>query len=280
MISIEDNIDKVIALINQLPPMPDNIIKLRRLCSDPNVRFKDFIPIIEEDPGLCADILHMSNSAYFGVGHKVESIGEAVRYFGMSHLVDYISISFSDKVIRKEFSEIKDLNEYFKHSKIISTSTRILSKIAGKNIIDQEFFSVAGLLHDIGRLIILLVADLEIANIIGTDWMFIEDQVKKEEALLGLDHTIVGEKICEKWQFSNYLQEAIRRHHVPFNGTFYEQAAFILIAHFVSMKDFPIEMVFTILPEKNMQNMNLTKDKLAQARKCICERLKELNIFL
>lgn len=279
MASIEENIDNVIELINQLPPIPDNIVKLRRLCSDPNVRFKDFIPIIEKDPGLCADVLHMSNSVYFGVGHKVESVGEAVRYFGMGHLVDYLSISFSNKIIRKEFSEIKDLNEYFKHSKIISTSTKILSQIAGKSIIDQEFFSIAGLLHDIGRLIILLVADKEAASIIGTDWMFIEDQIKKEEMLLGLDHTIVGEKICEKWEFSHYLQEAIRRHHVPLDGIFYEQAAFILIAHFVSMKDFPIEMVYSILPEKIMNYMKLTKDKLQEARKNICQTLEELNLL-
>lgn len=278
MSQIEDNIDKVIELINQLPPIPANITRLRKLCHDPNVRFKDFVPLIENDPGLCADILHMANSAYFGIGHTVESIGEAVRYFGMDHLVDFISISFSDKVIKKNFAEIHDLNEYFKHSKIISMSTKILSKIAGKSAIDQEFYSVAGLLHDIGRLIVIIVGGQSSSEIIGSDWMYVENQVEKEKMLLGLDHTIVGEKICEKWDFSTTLQQAVRRHHVPLENEFYEQAAFIFMAHFVSMSDFPIDMVYSILPEETMLKMGLTKDSLLEARNLVCERLEDVGL--
>lgn len=278
MTQVENNINKVIDVVNQLPPMPDNIIRLRKLCADPNVRFKDFIPLIEDDPGLCADILHMANSAYFGVGHTVESIGEAVRYFGMDHLVDFISLSFSEKVIRENFSGIKDLNQYFKHSKIISASARILSKIAGKNAINQEFYSVAGLLHDIGRLVIIIVGGDNSSQFVGSDWMFIEDQIKKEEILLGLDHTIVGEKICNKWEFSSILQEAVRRHHVPLDDKFYEQAAFIFMAHFISMNDFPIEIVTEILPEENLSAIGLTKEKIIIARDQINEHLETIGI--
>ncbi len=277
---METNIDKVIGLINQLPPMPDNITKLRRLCADPNVRFKDFVPLIEGDPGLCADILHMANSAYFGVGHSVESISEAVRYFGMTHLVDFISISFSDKVIKHNFSDIENLNEYFKHSRIVSLATKIVAKVAGKSTTEQEFFSIAGLLHDIGRLIVIVAAGKDRLEVKATDWMFIEDQVKKEELLLGMDHTIVGEKICEKWDFSSTLQKAVRRHHVPFDDTFYEEAAFIFIAHFTAMSDFPIDMVYTALPENIMLELNLTKDKLVEARCMIEENLSELGLHI
>lgn len=276
MSNIEENIDKVIELINQLPPVPDNITKLRKLCIDPNARFKDFIPLIEGDPGLCADILHMANSAYFGIGHSVESVGEAVRYFGMTHLVDFISISFSDKVIRNNFSTIESLNEYFKHSRIISLATRIIAKVVGKSTTEQEFFSIAGLLHDIGRLIVYVASGENHLESNSSDWMFIEDQVVKEDLLLGMDHTIVGEKICEKWEFSSTLQQAVRRHHIPFDGTFYEEAAFIYVAHFTAMSDFPIDMVYSSLPENIMLELNLTKDSLSEARDLIQESLKEL----
>lgn len=277
MADLEGNIDKIIDLINQLPPMPDNIVKLRKLCIDPNARFKDFIPLIERDPGLCADILHLANSAYFGVGHRVESVSEAVRYFGMGQLVDFVSISFSEKVIKKYFAGIKDLNDYFKHSRIVSLSTRILSEVAGKNNIEQEFYSVVGLLHDIGRLVLIIVGDEDTTELIGSNWMYIEDQIQKEEELLGVDHTVVGEKICEKWEFSESLQLAIRRHHTPVEKDLCEHAAFIFMGHFISMMDFPMELVHNILPEKFLMQMGLTKAKLTIARELFKNKIEEVG---
>lgn len=276
----EDRIDKVVEMINKLPPMPDNISKLRRLCADPNVRFKDFTPLIEQDPGLCADILHMANSAYFGINHSVDNISEAVRYLGMGNLVDYISISFSNKVIRESFSGIKDLNEYFTHSRLISMSTRILATVAGKSRVEQEFYSVCGLLHDIGRLILLVVGGEDMSDYVGLDWMYIEDQIEKEENLLGLDHTLVGEKICAKWEFSKMLQQAVRQHHVPLDSQFFEQAAFIFLAHFVSMDDFPIDLVYAILPEENVLSMGLSFNKMKEARELIETNLNELDLSI
>lgn len=280
MDKFDNNIDKVVELINKLPPMPDNISRLRKLCADPNVRFKDFTPLIEQDPGLCADILHMANSAYFGINHTVDNISEAVRYLGMGNLVDYISISFSNKVIRQNFSGIKDLNEYFRHSRIISMSTRVLSSVAGKSKVEQEFYSVCGLLHDIGRLILLVVGGEYMSAYVGLDWMYIEDQIEKEENLLGLDHTLVGEKICAKWEFSKMLQEAVKQHHVPLDGQFFEQAAFIFMAHFVSMSDFPLELTYSALPEANILSMGLSFDKLKEARELIEINLNELDLSI
>ena len=263
----EDTIDRVLGMVNKLPPMPDNVVKLRKVCADPNVRFKDFVPLIEQDPGLCADILHMSNSAHFGVGHPVETISEAVRFFGMDHLVDFVSISFSEKVVRKYFSGIRDLNEYFRHSRTVSLAAKILAKKAGKSAVEQEFYAVAGLLHDIGRLILIIVGDDESAELIGNNWEYIEDLVHKEQELLGIDHCNVGNKICGKWQFSEKLQEAVLRHHTPIlTDDFNEEAAFVLLAHFVSMTDFPIDMLLTVYPEDIIEKMGLSIDRITAAR--------------
>ena len=141
--------DKIVSLIDHLPPMPNNIIRLRKAAADPNVNFNQLVPILKEDPGLCADILHIANSAFYGVHHTVDTIDEAVRYFGVEHLIEFVSVSFSEKTVKKFFHHVKNLNDYFDHSRQISTAAYLLAKHAKKSVHEQNQFAIAGLLHDL-----------------------------------------------------------------------------------------------------------------------------------
>ncbi len=266
MTSQKEYIGKIINHVNHLPPMPANIIKLRKASQDPNTNFAMLSPLIEEDPGLCADILHIANSAFYGVNHRVDTIQEAIRYFGMKHLIDFISLSFSDKVIKKSYSSIKNLDKYFIHSKQIAIASRILAKHAGRNKKYQDFFHVCGLLHDIGRLIVLVVSEDSTKNLIGDSWKDVANIIEKEKECLGVDHCFIGMQICNKWQFSERLQQTILRHHSPVKDDICEEAAFILLAHFISMKDIPEEMVLKVYSAEIMKKIGLTEKAILMAK--------------
>lgn len=262
----EENLDRIIELIDKLPPIPDNIIKLRRACSNPYTNLNQLTPLLEKDPGLCADILHMANSVFYGINHRVETISEAVRYIGFDHLVDFVSLSFSEKVIKKYFSGIQNLNDYFNHSQSISSATYVLAQASGKSREQIEFFKIAGLLHDIGRLIIIVISDEEYTELLGGRWEDVADLAKKEKEILGVDHCYVGLKICQKWHLSDKLQNTIFRHHTPVSDDFCEEAAFIFLAHFVSMVDFPKKLLQTLFPEDIYQRMNLSLETVMDCR--------------
>ncbi len=268
----EDNLDKIIALIDKLPPMPDNIVKLRRACANPYVNFNYLTPLLEEDPGLCADILHMANSVFYGINHRVETISEAVRYIGINHLVDFVSMSFSHKVIKKYFSGIKNLNDYFEHSRRISYATNILAKAAGKKSETLEFYTIAGLLHDIGRLIIMVISNEETIELLGGNWEDVVDLAKNEKEIIGVNHCYVGMEICNKWKFSEKLQNTILKHHTPFNGEFCEEAAFVLLAHFVSMIDFPEEILLTVYSNEIFSRMKLSSEDILDCREVFIKK--------
>ena len=265
-------VDEILELVNELPPMPDNIITLRKICADPNSSLKNITPILEKDPGFCADILHMANSAYFGVHHTVESIGEAVRYIGFESIVDFVAISFSHQAIENKFKNLKNLNEYFKHSNEIALAIKCLSKVSKKKASIQEFFTIAGLLHDIGRLVIMMVSDVETLKKMGSNWKHKPDLAQLEADIFGVDHCEVGKQICEKWHFSDDLQIAIQNHHVPLKGEFSECAIFILLSHFISMMDLPIEQVQSLLSEDIMDKIGLNKEMLIKAREMYTEK--------
>jgi len=266
MTTQKEFIEEIIQHVNHLPPMPANIIKLRKASQDPHANFAMLSPLIEEDPGLCADILHMANSAFYGVNHQVDTIQEAIRYFGMKPLIDFISLSFSNKAIKKSYSSIKNLDQYFIHSKQIAIASRILSKHAGKNRQYQDFFHVSGLLHDIGRLIVLVVSDEKSTNLIGDSWKDVANIIQKEKECLGVDHCFIGMKICKKWQFSERLQQTILRHHSPVKNDICEEAAFILLSHFISMKEIPEEMLLKVYSTEVMKQIGLTEKAIIEAR--------------
>jgi putative nucleotidyltransferase with HDIG domain len=256
----------ILSMIDNLPPMPENIVKLRKICADSNSSFKDLVPIIEKDPGFCADILHIANSAFYGIKHKVESVREAVRYIGFNSVVDFVSISFSNTIVRGHFSGIGNLDEYFTHSNNVAIATKYLAQVAGKTPEDQEFYSIAGLLHDIGRLVILTVSDHDVRSLIDDMSDHHLELIQREYDIFGIDHCLIGKQICEKWHFSEELQMAVLRHHTPLKEPFAETAAFILLAHFIAMRDFPINQVLSLYPPEITALLRLRADNIIKAR--------------
>jgi len=258
--------DEIIELVDTLPPMPNNILLLRKAIADPNVNFSMLAPIIKEDSGLCADILRMANSAYYGVHHRVETIDEAIRYIGINHLIDFVSISFSEKAIKKSFPKIKELDDYFVHARQISLASMILLKAAKRSPKEQNVASIAGLLHDIGRLIIMIVGDASLAELLGHTYETFSHVVQDEQELLGIDHCEIGMKICHKWQFPEHLQETILRHHTPVDGNVCEEAAAVFLAHFLCMDDFPDDMLLHIYPPEVQEQLGFSTDIILKAK--------------
>ena len=262
---------RILALIESLPPMPENIMEIRRVCANTNASFRDLVPIIERDPGLCADILRMANSAYFGFSHTVESVSEAVRYIGFNGVADFVAVSFSRKAVGDHFSAIRNLEEYFAHSNNVARATRCLSKCAGKGTQDQEFYAIAGLLHDIGRLVILMVNDAQVRSFSDDMSSYNQELIEEECDTFGIDHCLIGKQICEKWSFSSELQDAILRHHSPIKEPFCDTAAYIMLAHFVSIEDFPVKQVVSFYPPEVNERMGLTAGMIRQARELFSE---------
>ncbi|MBD3418949.1 MAG: HDOD domain-containing protein [Chitinivibrionales bacterium] len=270
--------DSIIGIIDRLPPMPETIRHLRRMAANPNITFKALLPVLKKDPAICADLLHMANSAYYGINHPVETLDEAVRYFGVQQLINYISISFSDKAIREFFTNISNLSDYFTHSRRISVASTELAKAANLGKHEQDVVAIAGLLHDLGRLIIIMASNKRIFKTTNAQsQQEIEAIVNDEKEVLGIDHCIIGKKICAKWKFTELLQTAVEKHHTPLNGGVCKQAAFILLGHFISMKTLSDELLLSVFDESILDQLGLNGDMLIAAHRSFDEVWAEVS---
>ncbi len=258
---------RVAELIDHLPPLPETIVELRKAAANPNVRFTHIVPILKNDPALCADLLHLVNSAYFGVNHPVENISEALRIFGIEPLINFVTLSFSEEAIRTYFAGITNLNDYFQHSRQISIAAAIVAKKAKKNKQVQDFLSTAGLLHDIGRLVIMMAEDKKTFELAGNSLDSLQDIIKDEQDIVGMNHCIVGSSICEKWCLSNLLQKTLQFHHTPFDGGLHVEAGLIFLAHFITFEEVSdVMLVSTVMPIDRLKELGLLPKTLLVAR--------------
>lgn len=147
-------------------------------------------------------------------------------------------------------------------------SCRILAELRGLSQSECETYTVAGLTHDIGRVIIMIAADCRNASLLGTSPELMSQIVHDENEAYGLNHCDVGELLFRKWRFSTVMQEGILRHHTPLlSDDFSRPSAIIFVSHFVTMSDFTGEIVARMLGPRLLERLDMEQSELAEAKR-------------
>ncbi len=273
MESQKDFESKVTEFIHRLPPMPGNVEDLLTAANIQNQDDETLLALVNQDPGLCADLLHLANT--FSIrpeGHN-DTVEEAVSSVGIKPLIQLIGVWYAKDIIVTEFACLDHLDDYFRHSQETSLACRVLSEFLGAAEHDCQVASVAGLIHDMGRLAIILLSNRLTAPLLGTQWSMMKTIVDDERKLFGMDHCRVGMQLCKKWNFSALLQEVVLRHHCPlFDDNFSYLAAIIFTAHFVACSDFTGETLSSMLPDELLGRLNLTAENFNKTQQIYFSR--------
>lgn len=257
---------KITELVDKLPLFPHNIDGLLATAVKPSEDNKDILRLIESEPELSAELLQVARS-YYGTAADIKTIEDAVNHVGIQALVQLIGISYARNAIQEEFTALKYLNEYIDHSEDISTSCRILAEVSGIPKGELEIYTIAGLIHDVGRLAIMVASNRTSAHVLGTLWDKMASVIHDEKLTLGTNHCDIGMRICRKWNFSPVIQEGVLRHHTPlFDSDFSFAGALIFISHFLSASDPSGEILSTLIASEVLAKLNLTSTDFNKAK--------------
>jgi len=213
--------------------------------------------------------------SYYGTAEAIETIDDVVRCMGIQPLVQLIGISYARSAIQEEFAALKYLNEYVAHSEEISIGCRILAETSGLQRHECEMYALAGLIHDVGRLAILVASNRTGGHVLGTIWDKMTSVVHDEKAALGTNHCEVGMKICQKWNLSPIIQEGVLRHHTPLvNNDFNFTGGLIFISHFLSFSDPSGDIISKALPPELFARLNLRDADFEKAREVYKSRTR------
>lgn len=205
------NIKQIMSKVRSFPGMPATAAKLLPLLENPDSDTSKIADILRYDPGLTANILKLTNSAYFGIPTKISSVRQAILLLGWKRLIQLVmTMCMSD--LMKDSVEGYDLpkGELWRHSIAVSVASDVLVK--GLKISEADEVFTAALLHDIGKMVL--------GDYVKEDMPKIDAMVAKgisfevaEYIVLGTDHAEIGAKILQSWSFPTPLVEAVHWHH-------------------------------------------------------------------
>jgi putative nucleotidyltransferase with HDIG domain len=209
----QEKINLIMSQVKAFPGMPATSAKLLKMLKDPDSSAAQIEDVLKYDPGLTANLLKLTNSAYFGIPTKVRSVKQAIVLLGWKRLIQLVMTVCMSTVMKKPVPGY-DLphGELWKHSVAVSVAAELVVnalKIPGA---DEVF--TAALLHDVGKLVL--------GDFVREDLQQIEAMVAKgiafevaEFIVLGIDHANLGARILEKWSLPEDLVNAVGWHHDP-----------------------------------------------------------------
>lgn len=202
----------VAGLIN-LISLPEVCILVNSTIDDPNHTHKQLGDIISHDPSLTARILRIVNSAYYNFPNKIELVSRAISIIGEDDLRSLVLATSALELFDRIPNQLVNMELFWQHSVFTGIVARLLSKQC--NILHGERLFIAGLLHDIGKLI-LYYKEPEISQNVLIQAAQTSGQIDDaEQALLGFTHADVGAALIEAWKLPDSLYHIILNHHQP-----------------------------------------------------------------
>jgi len=191
-----------------IPSMPSSAHRTFSLTVDPNATAKDFIDVIESDESMAARILKISNSVYFDRGTPSRDIEESVNKIGLNELRCILNANSLPELLPSNHSLRPQLWANDIATAIIARS--IAGNLAPANV-GTAF--LAGLMHDIGKLLLLQRTDKEYGQVAALVKQDGRSFCSAEEEILAFNHCELGQVVGEKWNFTPDIITAIREHH-------------------------------------------------------------------
>ena len=210
-----ERLKRIVQRVEGLPTLPPVLGKMNQMMLDPKTTAKDVANLIASDPAVTARILKVVNSAFYGFPSRISTITHAIVILGFNTVKSIIlSSSVFDAFGGKGKGDPKFKREdFWRHSVACGAAAKVLARHTGEAAL-EEFF-IAGLLHDIGKIIEdhFLHPEYEKirADVEGRKVLYRE----AEEIVLGVTHAEIGGWLFESWKLNKSLVKAVTFHHNP-----------------------------------------------------------------
>ena len=216
----------ILTSVEELPPMPQVVIKTKELIADPNSDAKKIAEMIETDQAIATKVLKVANSSYFGMSGKISSISHASVVMGHKILGEIVTLAGTEGILDGKLKGYGyDSKDLWKHSLAVAYGSKIISN--SKNPALAEEAHMAGLIHDVGKIIL----DSYILDKKDEFEAYMEKEEKTfleaENHYFGFNHAEIASEVCRKWNFPDSINSAIKHHPKP-SGSNDNQLSYIL----------------------------------------------------
>ena len=221
-------LDDVIREIKDLPTLPTVAQEMLSNLDDDNTNLDVICEKVALDQSLTAKMLRLANSSYYGANSKVVTLQQAVGLLGLKNVKELILMASIESSFPTSHCLNFDAKAFWRHSVATAISAELISRTLKMK---HDFAFTAGLLHDIGRLVLVTRFPNDYQQVLAYREQEDCSLLDAERAVMGIDHVVVGWLLAKEWEFSDAIQDAIRGHHQPDDKNLNSIASVIHVAN-------------------------------------------------
>ncbi|MBN4079582.1 HDOD domain-containing protein [Beggiatoa alba] len=193
---------------------------------------RDIERILHSDSGLVARLLRITNSALYAFPSKIDTIGVAITVIGTAQLRELTLATSVLKIFDGISSELVNMQSFWTHSIACGICARTLAGYRREPNTERLF--VAGLLHDIGRVLMFSKIPQQASEALQRAAKTGELLFKVEREIIGFDHAAVGYALLQQWKLPAPIVNAVRYHHRPSMNNLNSDAAIVHLADIIT----------------------------------------------
>ncbi len=205
-------LDDIVRSLVDLPSLPAVVMELLTAIDQEDVDISVLAKKVSHDQALTAKTLRLANSSLFGLQVKVTTIQQAITYLGFQTTRNLITAAAVTGCFPEGQCPGFNDKAFWRHSIATAACCKVLARRVRFN---QDYAFTAGLLHDIGRLVLISTYPAHYQQVL--EYRSANDTyvLEAEQAVMGVDHVVAGLALAEHWNFSDTMKTAIAYHHDP-----------------------------------------------------------------
>lgn len=210
-----------VAHSGELPAMPKLVEKLDRVISDPNATMKDAAEVVSLDPSIAAKTLQLVNSPLFSLNRQIDHLDQALSFIGLNGVRHIVFTASILGTFCNTESEIFSPRKFWEHSLAVGSASSLVARTLTEKeeapSIDADQAFLAGLLHDVGK---MLIAQRHREKFAEVCKLTAGGQLRRdaELAVFGLQHTDLGHALLSHWGLPKQICDVALAHHEPSVG--------------------------------------------------------------
>jgi len=203
--------------IDAFPALPATVSKVITVTDNAESSAQDLMEAVLPDQAMCLTILKIANSAFFGLPRQVKTIDKAAMVLGFNEIRNIVL----GKAVFNSFRDVyrnnrETINAFWEHSFLTGLAAKIIAEDIRYS--PSESF-IAGLIHDIGRMVMLVSLNGDYTPVFEAASSDHPDTRAREHSLFSISHDDVGYRLLKRWLFPKSLLDSTKFHHAPHGST-------------------------------------------------------------
>ena len=216
----EKRIELILQQLEELPTLPAVAVQLLELTANDDSSLEEVVNLISSDPSLTARILQLVHRADVGVSGEVNSVHRAVVLLGFEAVrsaVLAVSVFQSFGSLSERRSPHFSRDDFWKHCVATACCAELLAATTrgggnDENALDPNEAFICGLLHDLGKIALETILPKSFSRVVEAADLLRGNIADVERTVIGIDHMVVGKRLCERWQLPTIIRDCTWLH--------------------------------------------------------------------